>query len=239
MKTVFVITSAIATKHGVFTPEQRLEQTVNTLTSIRQRTTDAYLLILDSSMERALNQEEKGKLLANADAIIDLHTDQDIKAIYDNVESHDIVKNQSEMIILSKGFSYVRAHLKEYDRVFKISGRYELTDNFNISLYDQPELKGKFVVKRRFASQFPANLTGGISAQFMCRLYSFPYDRLTEMVNAHTNMLMAFSHNIQRGIYTDLEHSLFRQFGNSPSTAEVETIGVRGILGPNGVAVED
>jgi len=48
MSYAFVVTSALCPNTGVFTKEQRYEQTLNTIKSIRSKVSNSYILLSDS-----------------------------------------------------------------------------------------------------------------------------------------------------------------------------------------------
>ena len=43
----FIVTSAINSKFGVFTPDQRLEQTLGTITSIKNKIPSAKVVVME------------------------------------------------------------------------------------------------------------------------------------------------------------------------------------------------
>lgn len=240
-KNIFVVTSAIHSRFGIYKADERFVQTLNTLDSIRQRDPSAYIIISEASMERPINKDEQRELLQKADTIINLHQTKELQDAYKSTGNWDLVKNYSEMFATIKVFHYISTAGmgSVYDRVFKLSGRYSLTDKFDPEIYCGPDVKDKVVFGRRMRSQFAPAYTGGITEQFMCRLYSFPTTKIEDMTAVFINMLKVFVTNLNSNIYTDLEHSMFREFAGKPDTIELPVLGVRGFLGPNGMAVED
>lgn len=235
MRSIFIVTSAIATRHGIYDASARFEQTVKTLESIRSKDPNAYIILVESSMERSISEAETNTLLNFSDLIINLHNDSELKKIY-TIDSHDVVKNYSEMLMMIKIINYIQQNLSGYDRVFKLSGRYILTDKFDPEFYNGSD---RIVFANRRLSQFPESLTGGLTQQFMCRLYSFPMGKLEDMKVLFYTILKKFTENYSKKIYTDLEHSMFRELGDKPDILEIPILGVSGNLGPNGEAVED
>jgi hypothetical protein len=241
MKNIFLITSAIHTKFGVIPDETRFYQTVETIESIRRVDQEAYVVICDASMERDVNDQERAELLRYCDDIISLSDKIELRSIYENTDNWDVVKNYSEMVMCIMMYGYMEecGLTRKYDRIFKLSGRYRLSENFNIRTYDDVNLKDKVIFSKRKWSQFPPSITGGLIQQYMCRLYSFPTDRTIFVTHKFKRMLDVFVSNLEKNIYTDLEHSMFREFSDDKGTHELEKIGVIGQLGPNGCQVED
>lgn len=239
MKNLFVITSAIHTKFGKFDGAQRLEQTIETLKSIRTKDLNAYIIISEASIDKSITAEESQQLVEYADVIINLSNNKELQDIYHSTTNHDIVKNYSEMLACIKIYNYIATTnlASSYDRVFKLSGRYLLNDNFKFETYEP--IADKIVFASRRQSQFDPHITGSLSEQFMCRLYSFPMSDIRLFKTKFSVMLQTFVSNLQQNKYTDLEHSMFRDFLTLPNILELPIIGVEGQLGPNAIRVED
>ena len=65
---LFLVSSAIHTNHGIYNAEQRLEQTVKTLKSIRERC-DVDIILLDGGL-KAPSDDERKVLEEYTDSII-------------------------------------------------------------------------------------------------------------------------------------------------------------------------
>lgn len=239
MKNIFFVTSAIFTKHGQFSHDERYKQTKETLRTIKFKDPTAYVIFCDASMDRSLSQEESDDILKFTDVIINLSNSIELRQVYETTQNHDIIKNYSEMLMSLKVYNFIATNndLKEYDRIFKISGRYVLTPNFDINEFAKHPNAIIFATRRR--SQFDPAITGGLTEQFMSRLYSFPMSKITLVKDKFSVMLATFVNNLQKNIYTDMEHSMFREFSDEQDLLEVPRINVAGLLGPNKMSVED
>lgn len=235
-KYAFAVTSAINTKFGVYTTEQRLQQTIDTMRSIKSRVPDARIIVLESGNQK-LSDEQFKALAMYASFIIDFTSEEDVKQIHSTINNHDIVKNVTEMLCFIKFLKLADANkvFEGVERVFKISGRYQLNDNFNIADYE--DKAGKIVVKTKYASQFPFETTQ-IAYQYMTRLWSFDVEMVPSMIDQYTNMLQYCVSRVNAGGYADIEHCLYH-FSEVDKVVEVPTIGVTGNIAPNGMAVED
>jgi hypothetical protein len=236
MKPLFLISSALNTKHGVYDTTTRLNQTIDTLKSIRERFSDAIIVISESSGERSIDQEQIDKLTEHADYIINYHSDSQVKTIY-QIPNHDIVKSYTEMLCMLKTLDYIMKidliNTEKIDRAFKLSGRYKLNDNFSIDNFSND----KFVFAKRRPSQFPIQVTNGLTEQFMSRLWSWPGDKTLYVFEKYKFMLEDFVSNLGKNFYVDVEHCLCKHF--SENVLELDKIGVEGWLGPNGISVLD
>jgi hypothetical protein len=237
MKTLFLVGSAIQTKHGVHDTQARLKQTLRTLESISERVMDPLIIIQESSGAESITQEMIEQLSQYADYIINYHNDSQVQVVYQTIPNVDILKSYTEMLVTLKTLDYIQKMnlLDGIDRVFKISGRYELTDDFKLDNFADPD---KFIFARRKASQFPPAVTNGLSEQLMSRLWSWPANRTREVFETYKFMLEGFVMGIQKGFYIDIEHSLLAHF-KSEDIQELDKIGVKGPLGPNGQIVQD
>ena len=80
---LFIVTSAINTRFGVFNHEERLHQTLETVRSIKQHIPDASILLVEMSAE-ALSDKQKNFLSSSVNQIIYFSGDVDVQSIYKN-----------------------------------------------------------------------------------------------------------------------------------------------------------
>lgn len=236
MKHVFLVTSAVNSRFGVYPPNQRLQQTVATLTSIRERVADAKIIVVESSAD-PLTPEQEQQLEAASDILVDFTNDADVKAIYKS-DNWDIVKNTTESLCFLKTLRMCvnDGDFDGYDRIHKVSGRYVLNDDFSLELYEQyPE---NIVTTKKYTSQFPAEVTGGIDAQYMCRLWSWPASITELVIGVYDNGVKYISSRLAAGGYCDLEHVLYK-FLPQELIKEVSPIGIHGGIAPNGQLVKE
>lgn len=237
MKPLIILTSAINTKFGQYTAEQRLAQTLDSIGSIKKYCPDAKIALIEMAGV-SLTPEQLSVLTDNVDDLFDYTQDPDVVDIYQSTENWDLVKNTTEVMIFGNVLSalYNDGSLDEFDRVFKMSGRYQLTENFKPAFYDQvPE---NIVVAQRRESQFPGYVTGGLTHQYMSRLWSWPADQTPAVIDTYNRGLVGMSERLSAGGYFDIEHMLYHYLP-AGMVVEVSKVGVRGLLGPTGAQVED
>jgi len=237
MKTLFVLSSAINSRFGVYTPAERLNQTLDSVASIRQRCPGADVCVVE--MAGVAIPEEQIKIVnEQVDYFFDCSRDPAVIDIYNSTEDWDIVKNTTEVMCFTNTLNNMMETgvLNEYDRVFKMSGRYLLTENFDPEFYES--VSDRIVVLERKRSQFPPDVTGGKQFQYMSRLWSWPADITDQVVDAYNDGFVAMATRYAEGGYFDIEHMLFAYLPQDLIT-EVPRVGLRGLLGPNGVAIED
>lgn len=132
----FLVTSGIYLKaakkvsyggaRSVFTPEERAEQTLRTIESIRQRAPGARVILI----EGGLYEDLPGNLAQKADKYIYLGNKKIVRRAFDSTS-----KSLGETVILL----YAAKYLVDYDFYFKISGRYFLTEDFDINSWKKAQ----------------------------------------------------------------------------------------------------
>ena len=243
MKTLWLVSSAIHTKHGIFSAEQRLEQTILTLESIKAVDPNARILIVESSAEKSITDEEVDKTKPYIEELLNYNSDQQVQEIYKFADTNwDIAKNMTELVVFGKTLDFIIRQqpqlLNDINRVFKISGRYKLNENFDLSKHLDPAMQESYIFAERRQSQFPASLTGGLIQQLSTRLWSWPTTKTALTFFRYNLMLEDFIGTMAKKQYRDLEHLCFYYF-NGPYLKELPLIGIEGTLGPNGIIVKD
>jgi hypothetical protein len=220
----------------VYDAKQRLEQTIETCKSIHAKC-DADIIILDGG-EQSLTTEERQALSEHIFRFYDFSTEDTVKQIQ-KVNNWDIVKNMIEIVMFGSFFDLMtttNVKLPHYDRIFKMSGRYTLNDDFD---YDEHmNAIGKVVIRGPFTSQFNSATTGGVTLQFMSRLWSFDSCHLEYIRDTYVDMFNHMRERLDNGGYIDIEHLLYHHLHHTL----IETpkkIGVEGNIAPNGNAVSD
>jgi hypothetical protein len=232
-----MITSAINTKFGVFTSDQRLQQTIDTINSIAGRVAGVKIYLVEMSAI-PLTQEQRSTLALLVDDIVDFDDNQDVKDIFNGSNNWDWVKNATEVMCFSQAVSRLdeQGAFADVDRIHKVSGRYTLSDDFDLSVFEQnPD---KIVIKTPMTSQFPAEVTGNIPLQYMSRLWSWPVGLTEQVLETYYNGFDYIAQRISEGGYCDIEHMLFK-FLPPEHICEIARTGISGNLGPNGVRIND
>lgn len=241
----FLITSALYTNYGIYNPQQRIQQTLATAKSARQYQPDSLLILIDNSKIDVQNENsaEFNELLDVVDYYIDNSEDPDIQHFHNTVSNYDIGKNAMECLGFIKALRTIQTtpeisdEVIKTNRIFKLSGRYELTDKFDITQHDNDQTAGKYVFKTAQASWCDQTVTG-VDKLLQTRLYSFTPDLLDEtvlMFDAIIKNMFATFNNKQ---YIDVEHSMWK-FINKDKLIQLDTVGLKGNIAPNGMIVID
>lgn len=132
---LFIITSVIhfdtssgwsyAPQKSVYSSSERYNQTLKTIESIRQFSPNSKIALLEGSR---LSEDEKFKFNQNVDLFFDYSNDEYVKKTCNS--------NRKGWGEISKLRKFINENvLSSYDRIFKISGRYWLTEKFDESKY--------------------------------------------------------------------------------------------------------
>lgn len=87
-KHTVLVTSAVYSNYGIFTPQQRIEQTLATVKSAKQYLPNSTIILIDNSKVDVQNDNstEFNELVELVDYYIDNSDDVDIKHFHNNVK---------------------------------------------------------------------------------------------------------------------------------------------------------
>jgi hypothetical protein len=126
--------------------------------------------------------------------------------------------------------------IKKTDRIFKISGRYQLSPFFDPTVYEN--VSGKYVFRKRDASWMnDAKEAIGTEYGFASRLWSFDTNQLDDVFDRFENMIEDCL-KISVNHYVDIEHLLYKHFIDA-DPVEIEHTHLMGTIAPTGSVVYD
>ena len=238
IKHCFVMTSAVNSKFGVYSPAARLQQTLTTITSIKSYIPDAKIIVMECT-GTPLTDSQSDLLEERSDLLIDYSEDAEVQAIYNSTDNWDIVKNSTEILCFGKT---LRLCLEDgdfdgCDRIHKMSGRYVLNSQFapTMPLYEQHA--DRIIIGEKYKSQFPPGVTG-IDLQYMARLWSWPADITERIIKVYEDSLYYMADRVKQGGYADIEHVLYK-FLPADLVTEIPVLGVEGSIAPNGQPIQN
>jgi hypothetical protein len=245
MKNIVLLTSALYTNYGIYNPQQRIQQTLETALSAKKYIPGAVVILVDNSKVdvQADDSDEFNALMDAVDYYIDNSDDKDIQYFHNNVSNYDIGKNAMEAMGLMKAMSYIitddaiMQDVKESTRIFKLSGRYQVTDKFDFSKFDNENTKDKYVFKKSQPSWIDPNDTG-VTTLLQTRLWSFTPSLIRSTMQMYTNIINNMIQTFNAGKYIDNEHSMSK-FIPKDMLVELDTVGLSGNIAPNGMMVID
>jgi hypothetical protein len=225
---MFIITSCLirsARWPGVYTPEQRYEQTLETIKSIRTKVPDAFIVLADNS-KHTLGGDALEFLKSNVNLVL-LTSERD--------QSQELTRNglqsPAEAVLTVQLLSTLQQIIPDYhsyDRIFKITGRMRLSEGFDISHYEN--LKGKYVFKKRRPT-WMANRIHNVTHNVETRLYSFCPSLTGEFIEMIKKVFPLMPQ-------IDLEHAFFLGL-DKEKLVEFEPIYCEGNVASTGAWVSD
>jgi hypothetical protein len=252
MKTTFIVTSALITKIGIYDLTSRLQQTHQTLDSIYAKFPDAQVMLVDGGEPglKTIQHPLLESLKDRVGAFLDLSDDEQIQHLHNIEVGHQremggisgLVKSMAEMTIFQQALILINEHenlrpLRDVDRIFKVSGRYQLSPLFDVSAYALAT--GKYVFKERTPSWIPqAQQIIGTDHCFQSRCWSMDAAQLEHTIDKYNDMMQDLQEHADLNRYIDVEHLLYKHLGTN-QTMELEYVHFMGTIAPNGTMIYD
>lgn len=248
-KFLFLVGSALnhfqEDRYSEFNSQQRFEQTLDTIKSIKDKVPDAYILIYEGS-ETPIKKEYKDKFIEQSDLFIECGDDSYMKSLYENVhrdpDKFTFVKSMLECRCLQITLNYMMEHniFNDATRVFKLSGRYKLNDYFDIEDYKSKFLMNKYVMKyydyeERFEDiENIYSLLYGCKGSIVTGLWSFDRFLFNDIFNVLERSFQYMERAIQLTAGIDIEHT-FYHFIPRDNILNVSVLGLDLIKGMDGL----
>lgn len=220
-KHLFMITSCINTNIGIFNSEQRFKQTLETINSIRKYSPNSLIFLADNSSQE-LDANLYNILATNCNLVANLSGDKD--CIHFNSSG---VKSAADCVITVKMLEILLNNptgmklVSQSKRLYKISGRYHLNENFKEENFDH---YGKFVVKY-FDTWRDDKSIGGL---YLTRLMSF----CPSVIKYFHQTLISSVNTVMRE-QVDMEHAMYKNIDKN-LVVTIPTLGLSGQVAPNG-----
>lgn len=224
-KNLFIVTSALNTGMGVISSEDRLQQTIQGLQILHKVVPDSIVLLVEGSP----NKVEEEKILAISDYvdfIADFSGDETISMFAKNHK-----KSEAECALLLKTMLLLKQEpnmmrvMMSVRRIFKMSGRTDLLNSFDIHEHNQ---WGKYVFKKRIPTWLTDPRKNVATDLLITRLYSLCPSLLDDYCKVlHENI------NTIMNMRVDTEHAHFMNIDKEKLT-ELDSIHCIGIVATNG-----
>lgn len=134
----FVVISTVNSTYGKLNHQIRFVHTIEAIESIRRKVPDAKILFVDNS-NTPIKDEWRDEIEKRVTVFHQM--EHNLFSIYANEYK---LKSESEVNMMNCAFDLLRTHNLLGKRIFKLSGRYRITDGFDIGLYDNPVFEGKY-----------------------------------------------------------------------------------------------
>jgi hypothetical protein len=194
----FIVTSALFSLYTCYTIEERFNQTLKTLDIIREKVPHCYILFIDNS-NQYVPKEYFDEIKKKANCVINY--EHNLASSYYNSTCN---KDLGEVLLLERALKEIKELKITPKRIFKISGRYMLNDNFDINYYNDAE--DKFIGNVRAWEYTKENSNEKIHRyNFETSLWSFPFNELENI----QSKLLVWSYNYMLETNSKIEQAFF------------------------------
>lgn len=257
MKFLFLVGSSICHFHAeefsAYKQEERFQQTLKTIQCIKEKVPNSYILLFECSAS-PIDEKQKNILKSQCDLFLEFYNEPGMMQIYENLEKRPKIFTYGKSLLETRGLLNalytVQKHnlFNDSQRVFKLTGRYLLNEDFNIQDYESKFLENKYVIKKYdYLSQEQENFDEkefeniyaylyGAKGTMVTGLWSFDRTLFSETVKALEQSFIYLEQMIQYTAGTDIEHALYR-FISHKNILGVSNLGltvIKGMSGDNG-----
>lgn len=225
-KPLFIVTSALNSDMGVVNRNDRLEQTLRGLLSLRKKVPNALVLLTDGSPHK-LEPEKLEALKRYVNIVADFSSDTQVSQFAINHR-----KSEAENVLMIKTLLLLKQDhglmkmMQSVNRVFKISARSDILDGFDLKEHNH---FGKYVFKKRIPTWLSDSRKDFATDLLITRMFSFCPSLIDNYVHVmHDNIRLI----AETGIDTEHAH-----FVNIPpqKLLELDTIHCQGIMAGTGL----
>lgn len=228
----FFITSAIGNDYGIFTTEERYQQVLDTIASVKKYCPNSDIYLIDNT-EQKLPEDYIENLNAMTNVALFLYDDPVISSMGKNYRDNDPnrfhKKTLGEIRAVIIATQVITNTNNDYDLVFKLNGRCTLNENFNVKNF----LHDAIVTKTRdIFCDIPVIPT---------RLWSFPYEKINSV---HEMFKIMYEHTLELLIKEETLQIIEYSFNNFIETynvphVQLPIIGLSGTFGFNGGEINE
>jgi hypothetical protein len=254
MKFLFLIGSALKhfqeSEFSAFTEQQRFEQTLETIKCVREKVPTSYIILFECSYT-SISEEHKNILREKCDLFLDFSNEPVLQVIYENIKQRPELITYGKSLLETRGLLntlyYIREHnvFSDSQRVFKLTGRYLLNDDFDIQDYHSKFLEERYVIKKyEYLPQEAENYDDkelenvysylyGAKGMMVTGLWSFDRILFNEITETLEKTFVYLEKMLQFTAGTDVEHSLYR-FLNKKNVINIPNLGLTTLKGMEG-----
>lgn len=176
-RNVFVLTSSIYSDISFFGYQDRISHVLNSIASIRHKDPSSIILLVDNSFDE--KDESVFSVIKEKVDILFLLKNNPVVNLLKKSISH-YIKGSLETHSIIESFGVVKLIDSPISRIFKITGRYQLMDSFDLSYYENPELHGRYVFKSRANTETKSKK---IIPFIYCEFWSISFDLIDDAVD--------------------------------------------------------
>jgi hypothetical protein len=234
MTLLFLVTSAIYTSYGKCSTEERIEQTRETIKSIRTYAPDSSIVLLDAG-DKSVDIDFDVKLIDyTIHPEIQFHL-QEYLSNNKDLEPDIIIKSMLEIIMFE---NYLKTYsINSYERVFKLSGRYRLNSKFNYTKHLEEKNKVLILPSHKSLHLYNYQVSSSMF-QYMTRCWSFDSNLLEKIIETYGKMkndIIVASRTEKQG---DIEHLLYKHL-DKKLVEHINIMGIEGYWAPLRIWIEE
>jgi hypothetical protein len=176
-KNLVILTSALKPSQTLkIDKETRYKQTIDALKIVKEKFANDIVFFVDGSPEQ-LTKEESQEISKYVSGIVNCNGDKQIMEFSEKGR-----KSLAENVLIYKTLLLFknRVDLSKVKRIFKLSSRTFLNDNFDLEEHQQ---KGKYVFKKRDPTWIKTQIKDEFNHSYNTRFYSFCISLLDEYMS--------------------------------------------------------
>ena len=236
---------------SAYKTEQRFEQTLETLKCVREKVPNAYLCVFECS-QFPIEEKYREKLIQDTDLFVEYYDEPGMKTIYENLIKKPEAFTYGKSLLETRGLINILHQMKrenifsDAQRVFKLTGRYKLNDDFKIKDYESRFLENHYVMKtyeylqkesERYSPEKEMDnvyaFLYGAQGMMVTGLWSFDRILFSDTLSALEKSFDYMERMLQYTSGTDIEHALYR-FLNHKNILHISNLGLNVNKGMNG-----
>jgi hypothetical protein len=223
MKNLFIVTSALNPSFGAIDLQERFDKTLDTIESIRKKDPECLIFLIDGS-PRPIEEDKIKILKPKVDYLIYLGNHSTMQELTASRQ-----KSAAEAYLLISALKSLKfSATPPIKRIWKVTGRGTVMDEFDITAFDDDSVKDKYVFKKRVRSWMHPALE-----LVDTRFWSFDYSLIDETIDL---LSICFNDCLTSG--WDIEHVIFKHI-NKSKLVEWDRVWFTCALGSTGEIVYD
>jgi hypothetical protein len=220
---IVIVTSSLHPSVGVISIKDRIEQTIYGIEAIRKKIPNCFIILSDVSVFPC--DDAKQQIAGMVDVLADFSSNPFAIEL-----SRSGLKSHGELLLMKYTLEWITQtfDVTNVKRIFKNSARHNITEEFNIDDYDNPEMIRKYVFKNSVNSWIKPDEW----RLYESRLWSMDASQIDHYLSVWENMYNDCDGTV------DMEHVLYKHL-KPENSFEVPMIWVEGNVALNGKYQKD
>lgn len=220
----FIVLSTINTDHGPVNSEKRFEELKYTFSSVYRNVPNVKIVHIDNSIE-PLSEEQAEYIRSQVDVFVQMEHN-----LFTRLANKIHSKGAGEIYMMELAMRIIKEKNLIGKRIFKLTGRYRLTDSFDISEYEKEYWNGMYCFK---VNEWDVSMDNWKTRErviyFETRLWSMDaslFDEYYALIPQIFDFIMLKQHNIEIGHFYNIPHQ---------KVIDPDVMHIEGVAGDTGV----